>query len=68
MKSIIFEGKVYEVSDWVKFVARDSDDEIFGYEFKPKLTLGRDWFKVDDGRYMAISGYTTEWKYSLTEI
>jgi hypothetical protein len=37
MKTITFEGKEYQVEDWVRYVARDSDSYIYGYEHRPEL-------------------------------
>lgn len=35
MKKINFEGKTYEVPDWVKWVAREHDYALYGFEFEP---------------------------------
>lgn len=67
MKTIEFEGKKYEVEDWVNWVARDCDGEINGYEKEPNLKpyydfwtpeIGSRWCYIDDKR----------WQDSLTKV
>lgn len=41
-KQITFEGREYTVPVWVEWVARDSDDCVYGYEFQPLQTEWRD--------------------------
>jgi hypothetical protein len=52
MKTIVFEGKKYEVKNWVNFVARDIDGTITGFELKPNFyDVG---WEEDSGRSMDI--------------
>lgn len=62
MKTITFEGKQYEVEDWVKWACRDLDGSIWGYENRPR-PLTNDWYV--EGRKTIL---TNGWQDSLTEV
>lgn len=38
MKTIKFEGKELTAPLWVKYVAKDDDGVVFGYDQRPKWT------------------------------
>ncbi len=65
MKTIKFEGKQYEVEEWVKFVTRDCDGEIKFHEFEPYM--GADHWCVK-GRFYSAGRPNADWNYSLTEV
>jgi hypothetical protein len=68
-KKIIFEGQTYEVPVWVRWVARDADGEITGYETQP-IERSVQWYvphSQSSGRNFCI-GWATDWEDSLTEV
>lgn len=65
MKAITFEGKQYEVEDWVKWVARDADGNIHGYSHEPMFGIGS--FFHDFGCQKCFIG-KSNWQGSLTEV
>lgn len=70
MKTIEFEGKQYEVEDWVKFVARDEDGSINGYEAEPYQSRpeSNEWCCRNIFRICSISETFDNWDKSLTEV
>ena len=66
MKKITFEGKEYEVPDWVKWVARDKDGCINGYKSKPDEIIG-DFFHSNED-FIAIYDHDLPWFESVTEV
>ncbi len=68
MKTITFEGKQYEVEDWVNYIARDHDGEIYGYEAEP-IILDRTWWdNVGDTKFKLIDLFSAKWQDSLTKV
>ncbi len=65
MKTITFEGKQYEVEDWVKWVAMDESGYVFCYEKKPRRHKNG-WYKSKKNRVIKIDCY--DWPGSLTEV
>ncbi len=67
-KQITFEGRTYTVPTWVKWVARDEDGEVVGYEDKP-TRYRVDWhFPIGaTGRSIPL-GWNAHWENSLTEV
>lgn len=57
MKIVKYQGKEFEVSDWVNFIATDKDTQVIGYENKPVLhedqflPVGGRWEFVDIAEY-----------------
>lgn len=43
MKKVMFLGVEYEVSDYIKFIARDMDGEVWGFDVQPELKSGT-WY------------------------
>ena len=64
MKTIKFEGVEYEVEDWVNFVARDFDGDVYGYESRP---VQQKSLFYSEGRY-AVLKTPEDWKDSLIEV
>lgn len=63
MKTIEFEGKKYEVEDWVNWVARDESDSVFIYDEKPSLGISI-WMPC--GRVKQL--LRDDWQDSLTKV
>jgi hypothetical protein len=60
------------LADWVNYVARDMDGEIYGYEEKPEIPSRKHWWaethagkSVEFGRILKIDPGTCDWKDSL---
>lgn len=69
MKTIEFENKSYEVEDWVNWVAKDSDGEIWVFEAMPVLDEDYDWDtggKKSD--FLAVSDHYAGWHRSLVKV
>ena len=64
MKTITFEGKEYEVEDWVNYVATDSNGRIYGYQYEP-IKGSRIW-SDNGGEWSEIYDYG--WKDSLVKV
>ena len=68
-KKITFEGQTYEVPVWVKWVARDDDGQITGYETKP-IHNRLQWYipqRQSTGRNFCL-GWSYNWRDSLIEV
>jgi hypothetical protein len=68
-KQITFEGLPYTVPTWVKWVARDEDGEIIGYETRP-INDRLQWYSSQGqsvGRNIQL-GWRCQWQESLTEV
>ena len=63
-KIVTFEGKQYEVPEWVNWVARDGNGDGYGYEEKP--FLGCDQFDNEYGRIFTL--FANNWRDSLTKV
>lgn len=72
MKTITFEGKEYEVENWIKWIAMDCDGMIWGYTNKPRTNLKSGGLGQWDGRTgkcMKIKGSDNpNWQRSLKEL
>ncbi len=70
MKHVVFEGRMYKVPDWVKYIARDADGSVWGYKDKPD----RDCIYYDysgshkSDTYIQLSDACNDWYKSLREI
>ena len=40
----MFLGEEYEVSEHIKFIARDRDGEVWGYDRQPEINNNGDWY------------------------
>jgi hypothetical protein len=65
MKTIKFEGVEYEVEDWVKYVAKDSDGAVVAYEVRP---FKNNSFFASRGRYAVLKTTDEDWQDSLIEV
>ena len=65
-KTITFEGRSYTVPVWVEWVARDMDDCIYGYEFKPLQT--EHYFTSNGGLSVFMNDDRFLWRDSLTKV
>jgi hypothetical protein len=64
MKTIEFEGKKYEVENWVNWVCRDYNKEVMGCEDEPRISeTGTFWSPV--GRWYYVD---YKWQDSLTKV
>lgn len=64
-KQITFEGREYTVPVWVEWVARDSNGDLCGYDFKPEIS--KNCFTVlGGGRWIKIT--PNIWRDSLTKV
>lgn len=68
MKTVKYQGKEFEVSDWVNFIATDEDGSIWGFENKPKLNIDKDMWSTSFGRFKQVSDTFNDWENSLEEI
>lgn len=66
MKTIEFEGKKYEVEDWVNFVAREANHDILKFELSPTVS-GRYWH-AEKGRWGFVDRKRSSWQDSLTKV
>lgn len=66
MKTVIYKGIKFDVSNWVNFIATDKDGQIIGYENKPIADC--DQWIVNSGMWEVITTFTTDWENSLEEI
>lgn len=66
MKTVIYKGIKFDVSNWVNFIATDKDGQIIGYENKPISDC--DQWIVNSGMWEVITTFTTGWENSLEEI
>lgn len=66
-KTVDYCGKQYNVPDWVKFIATDSDGAIFGYEEKPAIS---EFWKEHISKKGRVCRLTRpeEWRDTLQEI
>lgn len=51
MKTVKYQGKEFEVSDWVNFIATDKDGTIWGFANKPELNIDENMWSTSLGRY-----------------
>lgn len=65
-KQITFEGREYTVPVWVEWVARDADNCIYGYEFKPSERS--QYFDSSGGLSVYINDNEPSWCDSLTKV
>lgn len=42
MKTVTYRDETYEVPEWVKYIATDSNGSIYGYEYEP-AKFNRQW-------------------------
>ena len=82
MKSIKYMGREYEVPDWARFIATDSDGDISVFELRPEISEededGNGWWVRFGHRHMGRamlvsesgsgSGSGSGWKDSLVKI
>ena len=66
MKTIKFEGKQYEVPDWVNFVVRNEDGGIVGHYDEP-IYLSHNWHSFGES-YVIVDNPISDWRRSLTEV
>jgi hypothetical protein len=66
-KQITFEGQTYTVPTWVKYVARDEDGYVGGYENKPLINAWNEWVS-DEGESLRLEREDTSWRDSLTRV
>lgn len=67
-KEIVFEGVTYTVPVWVKFVARDHNKAIWGYENKPRKDFEENcWGGNGKGKATRMENKIPNWEDSLQE-
>ncbi len=67
-KQITFEGVTYTVPTWVKWVAKDSNLEIWGYNNLPRLEKGEWVVDMFVSKVCLVHGGCDDWEDSLTEV
>ena len=67
-KQITFEGQTYTVPTWVEWVARDEDNEVWGYEDEPQRhRVG--WSSISYVRdAYPMKAFTKRWEDSLVGV
>lgn len=68
MKTVKYQGKKFEVSDWVRYIAIDEDGSMWGFENKPELNIYEDMWITSFGRYEQISDTFNYWENSLEKV
>ncbi len=76
LKEVIYNNVAYDIPDWVKFLTTDLDSEIYGWELKPEVFVGCDFWcdsTGTDGKTYLVSeeendGIITNWTQSLKEL
>lgn len=69
MKTITFEGKQYEVEDWVKWVAMDKYGSIWVFSDKPVYSKNLNvWLRKYKTKALCIFKPNENWQDSLTEV
>jgi hypothetical protein len=69
-KQITFEGRTYTVPTWVRWVARDEDNEVRGYEDKPTKNRVQ-WYAPIRGDVIGRNiplGWSNHWEDSLVKV
>jgi hypothetical protein len=61
-----YEGKIYELEDWARFICRDEDGKIWQYDEPP--IKSRDEWRLRSGRMACINDDLCSWEDSLVEI
>lgn len=69
-KQITFEGRTYTVPTWVRWVTRDEDGEVRGYEDKPTKDETQWYAPILGGGVIgrSISLGWSYWEKSLAEV
>jgi hypothetical protein len=66
MKQVTYEGKLIDVEDWARFIARDEDGKIWQYDEMP--TRKNDEWRSNSGRFWAVDLGLPNWEDSVMEI
>ena len=70
-KKVTFEGRTYTVPTWVRWVARDEDGEVCGYEDRPTKDKTQWYAPIRGGGTIVRSiplGWNNHWRDSLAEV
>lgn len=60
MKKVKFLGEEYEVSDYIKFIARDSDGGVWGFDKRPEININGDWYSRNGtNEFLATTSVST---------
>lgn len=68
MKTVKYQGKEFEISDWVNFIATDKDGDTWGFENKPEMNIDENMWSTSFGRYEYVTDTFNNWVDSLEEI
>lgn len=45
LRSVMFQGQMYNVPEWAKYVAKDDNGDVYAYGTKPEYRSDRgDWY------------------------
>lgn len=67
MKTIKFRGDLYNVPEWVNFMAVDRDRTVYAYEKKPFAGTAGSW--ETEGQYMkAVPMDLGNWRHTMRPV
>lgn len=70
VNSVVIDGKSYDLHSWAKYVAVDSDGEVWEYNAEPRVVHGLYWSANVDlcNQITTINEYDGDWDKSVIEV